>query len=147
MSAEAFDISQDPRPNTPALGEATGTPPLCGQSLRIAAGLSALGLPSVRGPHSRPVDAPRAEARRGLHGAIALRRQAQAAGRPWRLAAADYLAGPAEGEPFRPDQVPDTPWDPALADAMRQRCERVSEEARLADLIADMQRQVINDAS
>jgi hypothetical protein len=30
---------------------------------------------------------------------------------------------------------------------MRQRCERVSEEARLADLIADMQRQVINDAS
>ncbi len=84
---------------------------------------------------------------RGLHGAIALLRQVQAAGRPWRLAAADYLAGPAEGEPFRPDQVPDTPWDPALADAMRQRCERVSEEARLADLIADMQRQVINDAS
>jgi uncharacterized protein (TIGR02679 family) len=82
---------------------------------------------------------------RGLHGAITLLRQVQAAGRPWRLAAADYLAGPAEGEPFRPDQVPDTPWDPALADAMRQRCERVSEEARLADLIADMQRQVIND--
>lgn len=82
---------------------------------------------------------------RGLHGAITVLRQVQAAGQPWRLSAVDYLAGPAEGEPFRSDQVPDTRWDPALADAMRQRRERVSEEARLADLIADMQRQVIND--
>lgn len=77
---------------------------------------------------------------RGLHGAIMLLRHLEVAGRPWRLTAADYLAAPAEGEPFTPDQVPDTPWDLALADAMRQRRERVSEEARLATLIADLQR-------
>ncbi len=76
---------------------------------------------------------------RGLHGAIMLLRHLQAAGRPWRLTVADYLAAPAEGEPFTPGQVPHTPWDPALADAMRQRRERVSEEARLADLLADLQ--------
>jgi uncharacterized protein (TIGR02679 family) len=75
---------------------------------------------------------------RGLHGAITLLRQARAAGRPWRLTAADYLAGPAEGEPFRPGQVPDTPWDPALAEAMRHRCQRVSEEARLIRLLDDL---------
>ena len=77
---------------------------------------------------------------RGLHGAITLLRYLQGAGRPWRLTAADYLTAPAEGELFAPDQVPHTPWDPALADAMRQRRERVSEEARLATLIADLQR-------
>jgi uncharacterized protein (TIGR02679 family) len=76
---------------------------------------------------------------RGLHGAITLLRHLQSAGRPWRLAAADYLAAPAEGEPFNPGQVPHTPWDPALANAMRQRCERVSEEARIASLLADLQ--------
>jgi uncharacterized protein (TIGR02679 family) len=75
---------------------------------------------------------------RGLHGAITLLRQVQPAGRPWRLTAADYLAGPAEGEPFSPSQVPDTPWDPTLADAMRHRCQRVSEEARLARLLDDL---------
>jgi hypothetical protein len=31
------------------------------------------------------------------------------------------------------------PWDPTLADAMRQRHERVSEEARIASLLADRQ--------
>ena len=31
-----------------------------------------------------------------------------------------------------------TPWDPALAEAMRHRCERVSEEARLARLLNDL---------
>src|SRR6266536_3624782 len=77
---------------------------------------------------------------RGLHGAITLLRYLHGAGRPWRLTAADYLTAPAEGELFTPDQVPHTPWDPALADAMRQRRERVSEEARFTTLIADMQR-------
>ena len=74
----------------------------------------------------------------GLHGAITLLRQVQAAGQPWCLTAADYLAGPAEGEPFSPSQVPDTPWDPALAEAMRHRCQRVSEEARLTRLLDDL---------
>ena len=76
---------------------------------------------------------------RGLHGAITLLRHLQSAGQPWRLTAAEYLAAPAEGEPFSPGQVPHTPWDPALADAMRQRRERVSEEARIASLLADLQ--------
>lgn len=76
---------------------------------------------------------------RGLQGAIMLLRHLEAAGRTWHLTAADYLAAPAEGEPFIPGQVPHTPWDPALADAMRQRRERVSEEARLADLLTDLQ--------
>lgn len=76
---------------------------------------------------------------RGLHGAIMLLRHLQAVGRPWRLTVADYLAWSAEGEPFTPGQVPHTPWDPALADAVRQRCERVSGEARLADLLTDLQ--------
>ena len=75
---------------------------------------------------------------RGLHGAITLLRQVQPAGRPWRLTMADYLTGAAEGEPFSPSQVPDTPWDPALAEAMRHRCQRVSEEARLVGLLDDL---------
>src|SRR6266581_2668202 len=52
----------------------------------------------------------------------------QRAGQPWRLTTAEYLAGPVEGEPVSPGQVPDAPWDPALADAMQHRCERVNEE-------------------
>jgi hypothetical protein len=75
----------------------------------------------------------------GLHGAIMILRQIDAAGRPWRLTAADYLAGPAEeGEPFNPEQVPDTPWDPQLAAAMRHHRRRVSEEGRLDTLLADL---------
>jgi len=35
--------------------------------------------------------------------------------------------------------VPDTPWDPKLAPAMRQRRRRVSEEARLTELLADLE--------
>jgi hypothetical protein len=35
--------------------------------------------------------------------------------------------------------VPDTPWDPELAPAMRQRRQRVSEEARLNELLADLE--------
>ena len=82
---------------------------------------------------------------RGLHGAITLLRQVQRAGQPWRLTAAEYLAGPAEGDPFSPGQVPDTPWDPALANAMRHRCERVSEEARLTHLLNDLNGNLIDD--
>jgi len=75
---------------------------------------------------------------RGLQGAITLLRLVGDAGRPWRLTRAEYLASPAEGEPFTSNQVPETPWDPALADAMRQRSERVSEEARLSGLLNDL---------
>jgi uncharacterized protein (TIGR02679 family) len=76
---------------------------------------------------------------RGLHGAAALLRHVGPAGQPWRLSAADYLAAPSEGNPFNPDQVPETPWDPALAEAMRRRRQRVSEEARLDNLLADLE--------
>jgi uncharacterized protein (TIGR02679 family) len=75
----------------------------------------------------------------GLHGAAALLRQVGPAGQPWRLSAADYLTAPTEGNPFDPDQVPETPWDPALAAAMRRRRQRVSEEARLDNLLGDLE--------
>ena len=75
---------------------------------------------------------------RGLHGAATLLRHAGPAGRPWRLAAADYLAAPPEGDPFDPEHVPAIPWDPQLAAAMRRRRQRVSEEARLHELLADL---------
>jgi hypothetical protein len=35
--------------------------------------------------------------------------------------------------------------DPALADAIQHRCERVSEEARLAHLLNDLNRNLIDD--
>jgi hypothetical protein len=75
----------------------------------------------------------------GLRGAITLLRHTGPAGHPWRPTSADYLAAPAEGGPFPPEQVPDTPWDPAPADAMRQRHQRVSEEGRLRLLLGDLQ--------
>jgi uncharacterized protein (TIGR02679 family) len=76
---------------------------------------------------------------RGLHGAATILRQVGSAGRPWRLTAADYLAGPVEdGELFSPEQVPDTPWDPELAAVMRHNRRRVSEEGRLDTLLADL---------
>ena len=44
-----------------------------------------------------------------IQGAVTLLRHVGTAGRPRRLTQAEYLAGPAEGEPFTPDQVPETP--------------------------------------
>jgi uncharacterized protein (TIGR02679 family) len=74
----------------------------------------------------------------GLRGAIALLRCAGTAGTPWRLTTADYLAGRSENEPFDHDQVPDTPWDPQLAEAMRHHGRRVSEESRIQQLMRDL---------
>jgi uncharacterized protein (TIGR02679 family) len=76
---------------------------------------------------------------RGLQGAASLLRLVAPSGRPWRLSADDYLAATTGGEPFLPEQVPETPWDPELAAAMRQRRQRVSEEARLKELLADLE--------
>lgn len=53
--------------------------------------------------------------------------------RPWKMTAADYLAAPA-GEPLSGREV-DTPWDPALADAMRERGVAVHEEQVLDELL------------
>lgn len=76
----------------------------------------------------------------GLRGAITVLRCAGTAGVPWRLTTSDYLNAPAEGDPFAPNDVPETPWDPDLAAAMRKRHERASEEDRLPILLADLTR-------
>jgi hypothetical protein len=67
---------------------------------------------------------------------------ATTAARPWRMSRADYLAGlgnPAAAEPsVKVGRVPDTPWDPGLAEAMRDRDVAVPEE-RIADtLVGDL---------
>jgi len=65
-----------------------------------------------------------------LRGAIELLRCAAAAGTPWRPAGADYLAGWDE-EPFdHDDQLPETSWDPQLADVLSHG-RRVSEKSRI----------------
>jgi len=58
--------------------------------------------------------------------------------RPWRMTAADYLAGAAAAElPLTGEPGP-TPWDPGLAAAMRQTGLAVPEESVTDQLIADL---------
>lgn len=54
--------------------------------------------------------------------------------RPWRMTAADYLAAPG-GSPLRGREA-QTPWDPGLADAMRERGVAVHEEQVLEELLS-----------
>ncbi|MBC7560681.1 MAG: DUF2399 domain-containing protein, partial [Dermatophilaceae bacterium] len=54
---------------------------------------------------------------------------------PWRMSAADYLAAPGGG-PLTGREVA-TPWDPALATAMRERGHAVHEERVVDVLLAD----------
>ncbi len=77
-----------------------------------------------------------------LTGAVVRRHGAE----PWRMTAADYLAGLADrGDIPEGDEhlrlagrpVP-TPWDPALADAMRERGSAVYEEAVAGSPVADL---------
>jgi uncharacterized protein (TIGR02679 family) len=77
----------------------------------------------------------------GLHGAITLLTLAGERAVPWRLSAADYIASEADAEPFAASAVPDTPWDPPLAVAMRRRQARVSEESRREILLDDLREQ------
>ncbi len=61
-------------------------------------------------------------------------------GRPWRLGAADYLAG-AQGSSSRvplAGEARPTPWDPALAEAMRATGQAVFEEVVADQLLADL---------
>ncbi|MDP1651002.1 MAG: TIGR02679 family protein [Rubrivivax sp.] len=61
--------------------------------------------------------------------------------RPWRLAAVDYLAAVARApRPGRglDDAAVDTPWDAALAAAMRQERLAIDEEAVAETLLADL---------
>lgn len=54
---------------------------------------------------------------------------------PWRMSAADYLAAPGGG-PLTGREVA-TPWDPALATAMRERGHAVHEEQMVDVLLAE----------
>ncbi len=56
---------------------------------------------------------------------------------PWRFDASTYASG-AAGPKLNREDVPDTPWDPALSAAMRQRRVGVHEEALLPLLLQDL---------
>jgi uncharacterized protein (TIGR02679 family) len=57
----------------------------------------------------------------------------------WRMGAGDYEESLGVGGVRVPlTQVPDTPWEPALASAMRARGLAAFEEALLPDLLADL---------
>lgn len=64
----------------------------------------------------------------GVHGAT-----------PWRFGAADYLAAP-KGKTIAPDAVFDSPWDPALAEALRRERRAVHEEVVAELLLSDLAR-------
>lgn len=56
---------------------------------------------------------------------------------PWRMSTADYLAAVRPGRP-KPGRVTDAPWDPDLADALRQNDLTVSEEHVIDTLMSDL---------
>ncbi|MFE9247113.1 TIGR02679 family protein [Nocardiopsis sp. NPDC006938] len=58
---------------------------------------------------------------------------------PWRMSAADYLAHRPAGAPELRGTERATPWDPALAEAMRERGTVVYEESVVADLLKDLE--------
>lgn len=58
--------------------------------------------------------------------------------RPWRMGAEDYLSALAPGPALEPEQVPETPWDPALQAAMRREATCVYEEAVLESLLEEL---------
>ncbi|MGH9225940.1 MAG: DUF2399 domain-containing protein, partial [Acidimicrobiales bacterium] len=63
----------------------------------------------------------------------------QVGAEPWRMTARDYRAGADEADRAGPTfagSVPDTPWDPALARAMRARRRVVFEEDVMVALFA-----------
>jgi uncharacterized protein (TIGR02679 family) len=76
-----------------------------------------------------------------LRGAAALLETAGAAGVAWRLDVASHRDGREDVQRPVPDGdvVPDTPWDPALAAALRSDRRRVTEEGKVELLVADLQ--------
>lgn len=56
---------------------------------------------------------------------------------PWRMSAADYLVAP-KGKPIAPDAPLASPWDPALAHALRHERRAVHEEAVADILLQDL---------
>lgn len=61
-------------------------------------------------------------------------------GRPWRMSAADYLAGAGAARLALTGAPQPTPWDPGLAVAMRQAGLVVPEESVADQLIGDLRR-------
>jgi len=59
------------------------------------------------------------------------------AARPWRMSAADYLDAP-KGKPIAGASTLSSPWEPSLADAMRQHKRAVHEEAIAEHLLQDL---------
>jgi uncharacterized protein (TIGR02679 family) len=60
--------------------------------------------------------------------------------RPWRMGASDYYESLNDGATVALAQVPDTPWEPDLASAMRRRRLATFEEAMMPVLLADLRR-------
>jgi len=77
---------------------------------------------------------------RALEAAAALLGTAGPAGRPWRLDVVSHRAGREDADrPLRADvAVPDTPWDPGLAVALREDRRRVTEEGKADLLLPDL---------
>jgi hypothetical protein len=59
---------------------------------------------------------------------------------PWRMGTADYKTSLPPGPQARLDldRLPETPWEPALADAMRAVGSPAFEEAFMPQLLADL---------
>jgi uncharacterized protein (TIGR02679 family) len=60
--------------------------------------------------------------------------------RPWQMTASDYEQSLDAGATVPLLEVPDTPWDPALAFAMRAQKLATFEEALIPSLLADLRR-------
>jgi uncharacterized protein (TIGR02679 family) len=59
---------------------------------------------------------------------------------PWRMRASNYCESLSDGATVPLSQVPDTPWDPDLASAMRIHKLATFEEAMMPALMADLRR-------
>jgi uncharacterized protein (TIGR02679 family) len=57
---------------------------------------------------------------------------------PWRMHTSDYYESLRDGATVPLPQVPDTPWEPGLASAMRARKLATFEEALMSDLLSDL---------
>lgn len=56
---------------------------------------------------------------------------------PWRFQASDYLAAP-KGRHLQAESISDSPWGPALAEALRRDARAVHEEAVAEPLLSDL---------
>jgi uncharacterized protein (TIGR02679 family) len=64
--------------------------------------------------------------------------------RPWRMSTSDYDHASRQGPPLRGSPAP-TPWEPELAEAMRQADRAVMEERLITTLLADLGHRTLRD--